>query len=157
MMGLGSKRVQQHLLHPEHAHELRRADENLLDLVLWGAITALGLGTLVWFLMESAPPMIFGSYDYRGIYLSFFNGIFAQFLFYLLCHWILDSARIWPRCAMCLVGIFCGLAIGMKGIVELDVLSHRIAYALLAIYAFSVAGLSAYQANAIAQNPAKPQ
>lgn len=34
MMGLESKLVQQRLLHPESAHVLRRADENLLDLVL---------------------------------------------------------------------------------------------------------------------------
>jgi hypothetical protein len=156
MMGLGSKIVQQRLLHPDHAHLLRRADENLLDLVLLGAIASLGLGTLIWFLMEPAPPMIIGSYNYREPYLLFFNGIFLQFLFFILCHWILDSSRTWPRIAIFLVGALCGITIGLVKVLELEVLSHKIAFALLATYSFSVAALSARQLTEIARNVEKP-
>jgi hypothetical protein len=50
---------------------------------------------------------------------------------------------------MVVVGTFCGTGIRLNGVVEMDVLSHRIAFALLAIYSFLVAGLAAYQANAM--------
>ncbi len=151
-MGLGYKRIHKELMHPSHLHAMRRADENLSDLVILGAIGTFTLGTFVWLVLGETPRIFYG-FSERAEYLGFFWGVFAQFLTLLFLYWLMDTSPIWPRIATFCVGLFFGLAIAAPSIFRHDEVWIRAAYTLLAVYSVSNAGLAIYQSIKLAPSP----
>ena len=97
MMGLGYKQSHKKLKHPAHLHLLRRADEELGDVVILGAILSFSFGTFLWMFLEATPPEAFTYYSQRSEYLNFLYPLLSQLFFCALFVWFLDSAQSWPR------------------------------------------------------------
>lgn len=118
MMGLGFKQSHKNLKHPKYLHALRRADEELGDVIILGAILAFGFGTFLWMFIEGSPPEAFTYYPERWEYLGFLYPLLNQFFFCSLFVWFLDSARAWPRVLILLTAVLHGsffLIVGVLG------------------------------------------
>ena len=145
MMGLGYRRANEELMKPRNQHKLRRADEDLMDLIVLGAILAFAIGTTIWILLEDPPIVMFYYYAEREEYMGFFYSITISFFLYLLFYWLFDLAPIWPRILIAVLGIIVGFFLGILGLGGAEFLAHRISCAIVAAYSFLVAGLAAYQ------------
>jgi hypothetical protein len=145
MMGLGYKRTHQQLMHPVHQHAMRRADENLSDLVILGAILTFAVGTLVWIIAEDTPPVILDYYPNRRAYMPFLYGVIVQFLFCLFFYWALVPATVWPRIAMIVVSLLIGIPVGVVGLTNADSIGRAFPFGLLIAYALAVSCLSLFQ------------
>lgn len=86
MMGLGYKGANKRLLHPRFAKALSRPDENLLELVIFGAIAVFVLGSIIAFLFS--PPV-----DRSESFKSFVGATFIIFAGYAGISLLYDSAR----------------------------------------------------------------
>ena len=109
MMGLGYKQSHKELVHPKHLHALRRADEDLGDVVIIGAILTFGFGTFSWLLLEGAPPEFLEHYSERDNYMSFLYPVLIQFLLSVLFIWFLDTSKAWPRFGIILLAALIGV------------------------------------------------
>jgi len=151
MMGLGYKRTHQQLMHPVHQYAMKRADENLSDLIVLGAIVTFGVGTFTWFVLEDTPPVIFDHYANRRAYMPFLYGLVVQLLFYLFFYWALVPARVWPRVAIVIVSLLIGISVGAVGLSDADSVGQAIPYGLLIAYSLAVSWLSLFQVFKVAR------
>jgi hypothetical protein len=116
MMGLGYKQSHKKLMNPKHLYALRRADEDLGDLVILGAIFTVGFGTFFWLILEDVPPRAFYYYSERDEYLSFLYALMHLSLLSALFIWFLDTARTWPRIAIAAVATLTGVFFLLNGV-----------------------------------------
>ena len=133
MMGLGSKRLIQQLIHPAKLGPENLDDSAISDAAILGAIVVFGTGTLIWFVGDAAPPQIFTYYSYRDEYLSFFFLLLFQMLIYLLLFWAFGSARSAVRGGVMSVALVFGLIELGSAASMIAVPTQCLAFALLTL------------------------
>ena len=151
MMGLGSGRLIQQLIHPARFSAENRDDSAISDATILGAIIAFGAGTLIWFLGDAAPPLIFTYYPYRDQYLAFFFLLLTQMLIFQLLFWAFGSSTSAVCGGVLAVALVFGLVeLGLVG-ATVKVPTQCIAFALLVAYSFAI-GYFAVRKSAVSNS-----
>ena len=138
MMGLGYKQSHKSLRNPKYLHTLRRADEDLGDVVVLGAILTFGIGTFLWMLLEGNSPAVFEFYTERAKYLSFLFLVLHLFLIGSLLIWFMDTSTSWPRIVIVAVAGFVGGIALFGGVLGGDEKWEVAANALIVLYSIAV-------------------
>ena len=134
MMGLGSRRLINDLLHPKNAGPGSTADSDIVDFALLGAIVVFAGGSLLWFLGDRNPPLFFEYYEFRSEYLQFFFGLVFQMVLVMLCAWATDLSQIGARAAMIFVTVIFVALASVWLVASLPNLLHAAAFSLLLLY-----------------------
>jgi len=155
MMGLGTKRVTQNLVHPTILSKLRRADEVLSDVIVLGALFTFTGGIAAWLIVENPPMVMFEYYREGDVVRLFLIGLVAQTVFFLLIYYLLDQRPVLARVLIFVIATIFFLALGLRGFLVAEINSQKILFGIVGGYSLSVSILALVQAISLAPSPSQ--